>query len=160
MGDKKDQEKVGEGSIPDTQEIRPGASLVSKLARAADTDRELTTTLRSFTLPDSGPAAELPRGVRARLSGIRGAAENSVFDLVQVLNTIGRGGDATIVVRDPAVSTLHAQIYYSKAREWRIRDLGSTNGVLLNGSNVTEFALRNGDKLLLGDSLFVFEVVA
>jgi len=38
------------------------------------------------------------------------------------------------------------------------RDLGSSNGTLLNGSRVTEYVLRDGDKLMLGETTFVFRI--
>jgi hypothetical protein len=70
---------------------------------------------------------------------------------------IGRSRGCDIVVEDPGVSRRHAEI--RPAQEgWMIRDLGSTNGVLLNRSPIdgpTE--LRSGDHIELGETEIVFE---
>jgi pSer/pThr/pTyr-binding forkhead associated (FHA) protein len=64
--------------------------------------------------------------------------------------TIGRertpGG---IVLHDPNVSRRHAELSYD-GRVWRIRDLDSTNGTLVNDVDVDTCVLRDGDLLTLG----------
>lgn len=57
-----------------------------------------------------------------------------------------RGG---VVLRDPNVSRRHAELSYD-GRTWRIADLNSTNGTLVNDVNVDECALRSGDLITLG----------
>src|SRR5437899_2442227 len=42
---------------------------------------------------------------------------------------------------------------------YKITDLGSTNGTLLNGQLVTESILNVGDKVVIGDHLFRFEML-
>ncbi len=54
-------------------------------------------------------------------------------------------------VRDRRVSTCHLELR-STGGEWRVADLGSTNGTYLNGRRVEEpVAIRNGDVLRFGD---------
>ena len=64
--------------------------------------------------------------------------------------TIGRervqGG---IVLHDPNVSRRHAKLTYD-GRTWRIHDLGSTNGTLVNDVDIDSCVLRDGDLLTLG----------
>ena len=79
-----------------------------------------------------------------------------MIELKAGLNTIGRDERNSIRLRGKSVSSRHAVIYFTKGMEWRIRDQGSTNGTLLNGSKVKEFALRSGDKIFIGDQLFLF----
>lgn len=57
-----------------------------------------------------------------------------------------RGG---VVLRDPNVSRRHAELSYD-GRTWRIADLNSTNGTLVNDVDVDECALRSGDLITLG----------
>ena len=57
-----------------------------------------------------------------------------------------RGG---VVLRDPNVSRRHAELSYD-GRKWRIADLNSTNGTLVNDVDVDECALRSGDLITLG----------
>jgi MoxR-like ATPase len=71
-----------------------------------------------------------------------------------------------IIGRDPAsdvplnrespASRRHAAVFPSNGG-WRIRDLGSVNGTLLNGVIVSESPLSAGDEITIGDSVFVFE---
>jgi hypothetical protein len=42
--------------------------------------------------------------------------------------------------------------------ESRVRDLGSSNGTLLNGALITEAAIRNGDHIAAGETTFVVHV--
>src|SRR6058998_52331 len=59
--------------------------------------------------------------------------------------TLGRASDCTIPIRDRFLSRRHAEIIYASGR-WQVRDCGSVNGTMLNGSKLTEPALlRPGD---------------
>ncbi|HVA06778.1 MAG TPA: FHA domain-containing protein [Acidimicrobiales bacterium] len=70
--------------------------------------------------------------------------------------TIGRGTDNGIVlVGDMRVSRRHAEVH-ERDREWFIQDLNSRNGCYLNGEKVTEARLRDGDRIKIGGSNFVF----
>lgn len=71
--------------------------------------------------------------------------------------TLGRASDCTIPIRDKFLSRKHAEISYTDG-EWLVRDCGSVNGTLVNGTRVvTAAALRPGDRIALGDSEVVFE---
>lgn len=72
--------------------------------------------------------------------------------------TIGRAPQADVVLADPAVSGRHAEISFPPTGP-RIVDLGSHNGVFVNGKRCTEAALAVGDVLRLGDFLGVVAVV-
>jgi pSer/pThr/pTyr-binding forkhead associated (FHA) protein len=50
--------------------------------------------------------------------------------------TIGRAGDATLVLTDDYASTRHARIYPQNG-EWIVEDLGSTNGTYLDRQKVS-----------------------
>jgi sigma-B regulation protein RsbU (phosphoserine phosphatase) len=73
------------------------------------------------------------------------------------LITLGRATDCTVPIRDRYLSRRHAEIVYD-AHAWAIRDLGSVNGTMLNGTRLDGSApLRPGDRITLGDSEVVFE---
>jgi pSer/pThr/pTyr-binding forkhead associated (FHA) protein len=72
---------------------------------------------------------------------------------------IGRSRDCDVVLADTNISRRHAEIRPSGAGAWTIEDLGSTNGVRVNGRQVhgTE-ALQPGDQLTIGTVDARFEV--
>jgi FHA domain/Protein of unknown function (DUF3662) len=72
--------------------------------------------------------------------------------------TIGRSKDAECVLRDPNVSRHHAELRQHETGDWEIVDLGSTNGVKVNGRRVSSSRMRPGDEVTLGKTTFRFEV--
>ncbi len=122
-----------------------------------DRDKDYSSERTEITtLPSDLPLDELPPGIRGQLRIIQGEEKGRTFELTAGLNTIGRDERNTICLPGRSVSARHAAIYFTQSMEWRIRDQGSTNGTLLNGSKVKEFALRSGDKLFIGDHLLLF----
>jgi pSer/pThr/pTyr-binding forkhead associated (FHA) protein len=73
-----------------------------------------------------------------------------IFD--QPLVTIGRHGDSDIPIKDPAVSGTHARIERVDSG-YQIKDLGSTNGVLVGGRRVEQYNLKHNDLLTIGEHL-------
>ena len=73
----------------------------------------------------------------------------TVHELVEELITIGRGPDNTIVIGDSSVSSHHAQLQ-RVGKNYQLKDLGSTNGTLVNGTPVTETTLRFDDQIRFG----------
>lgn len=63
--------------------------------------------------------------------------------------TIGRSRECEILIDDPNVSRRHAEVRKT-IEGWMVADLGSTNGVKVNGRRVREEVLRPGDKITLG----------
>jgi len=88
--------------------------------------------------PSDGPAA-------ARLE-VPGAGPVAVDSLPY---TIGRGPDNQLVLPDAAVSRRHAVLERAGER-LRVRDLGSRNGTRVNGQDVSEAELCDGDVLGIG----------
>jgi hypothetical protein len=72
--------------------------------------------------------------------------------------TIGRSRDCDVVLDDAGISRRHAEIRPGPDG-WTVADLGSTNGVRLNGAEVRGVhALAPGDRVELGSTEIVFEV--
>ena len=73
-------------------------------------------------------------------------------------STIGRSHDCDIVLDDAGISRHHADVRPGPDG-WTVEDLGSTNGVLLNGRRIHEpQPLRPGDRIELGSTEIVFEI--
>ena len=70
---------------------------------------------------------------------------------------IGRSRDCDITVEDPNVSRRHAELRNEDGR-WVVSDLGSTNGVKVNGRRVERAALEPGDELVFGLVRLRFEL--
>lgn len=71
--------------------------------------------------------------------------------------SLGRATECTIPIKDRYLSRRHAEIVY-ESDQWLVRDCGSVNGTMLNGSRLAApVALRPGDRIALGDSEVVFE---
>jgi len=68
---------------------------------------------------------------------------------------IGRLPECDVTIDDPAVSRRHARLTYSDGG-YSVEDLGSTNGVQVNGESVQRAALRDGDRLDLGGVMLTF----
>jgi hypothetical protein len=72
---------------------------------------------------------------------------------------LGRSRDCDIVLDDSNVSRRHAEISPSGGQGWLINDLGSTNGVRVNGRTVDgPHPLESGDRVQLGTVDVRFEV--
>jgi HEAT repeat protein len=68
--------------------------------------------------------------------------------------TLGRSGKNTIVLKNRYVSGEHCEIA-CKDGECTLIDLGSTNGVFVNGAKVDTKKLADGDKILAGTALLI-----
>jgi hypothetical protein len=104
----------------------------------------------------------LPRDVRAWLevqSTPRPPTGGSSLEVTMIRTVLGRGNEADIRFEDRKLSRKHASIVFT-GREFRIRDEGSANGTLLNGSRVVEYVLRDGDEVVIGKTTLVFRASA
>jgi Protein of unknown function (DUF3662)/FHA domain len=71
---------------------------------------------------------------------------------------LGRSRECDIVLEDPGVSRRHAEIRPTED-DWVLADLGSTNGVRVNGRTLRgKHALQLGDRIELGHTELVFDV--
>lgn len=69
---------------------------------------------------------------------------------------LGRGSEAELRIHDPGVSRRHAEIrvrHESRGVTVTIRDLASTNGVIVDGHKVPEATLHNGSEIRLGNTV-------
>jgi len=72
--------------------------------------------------------------------------------------TIGRSRSCDVVLDDANVSRQHAEVR-PRGGGWFVADLGSTNGVAVNGARIEQaHALRPGDRIELGTSVLTFEL--
>jgi hypothetical protein len=75
--------------------------------------------------------------------------------------SIGRGNEADLRIDDPGISRRHAQISLKEGEQGTIvsvKDLGSTNGVLLNGHRVEESQVTDGSEIRLGNTVIIIRI--
>ena len=87
------------------------------------------------------------------------AGESISHDLVEETYTIGRSSENSIQLDDNSVSGRHAELIVV-SESCYLKDLGSTNGTLVNGQAVTGVQLRAGDRIRFGKVEASFESVA
>jgi transcriptional regulator with GAF, ATPase, and Fis domain len=95
--------------------------------------------------------------LRPRLLVLSGPLKDSTIPLAEAEITIGREASNGIAITDPSVSRKHCQVSGQDGR-FRVRDLDSRNGTLVNGAAVEERWLQHGDEIAAGDSSFLFLV--
>ena len=122
------------------------------MAKKIKTEEKETVVYSRHELPSE---AEIPEAIHASLKVVEGRDAGKEFPLARVKTVVGRGNDADLQIDDDRMSRLHAKIMYRR-HQFRVSDLKSANGTFLNGSEVKEYALRNQDKLLMGDTMFQF----
>ncbi len=70
---------------------------------------------------------------------------------------VGRSREADIVLQDPNASRRHAELRREEGG-WQVVDLGSTNGIKVNGRRVDHHPLRPGDQITIGVTDLTFEL--
>lgn len=71
--------------------------------------------------------------------------------------TMGRRESCDICLRFPNISGLHCELAYKDAGYWQLRDLGSTNGLKVNGQRVLNRPLRPGDELAIAKRRYTIQ---
>lgn len=77
------------------------------------------------------------------------------FQLERPTVTLGRGSENDIAIDCRSVSVKHAEMVRVKGG-YELRDVGSTNGIKLDGQRQQIIELRNGLAVTLGDVVFEF----
>jgi pSer/pThr/pTyr-binding forkhead associated (FHA) protein len=95
--------------------------------------------------------------MKARLALYKDGKLQAAYPLPEPGTSIGRGDDNYIGLNDPNISRQHAKIH-AKDNMWVIKDLESTNGIIVNGAQVKHAVLKNEDEISIGPFDFVFEL--
>ncbi len=90
-----------------------------------------------------------------KLIAISGPLKGSSFPLSDAEISIGRAQSNRVCIADIAVSRRHC-VVRKEGDQFRLTDLESRNGSFVNGVPVKQHDLRHGDRIEIGDSLFLF----
>jgi hypothetical protein len=148
------QARLVQPAEPAESSARPGG-IASPEARPADMGHTMvysTSDRHQSALEEVGSGA----GVGRRRAIVVAGGKRLVVPAGGAI--IGRSRDSDIVLDDSNVSRRHAEISPS-GPSWLIQDLGSTNGVRVNGRQVNgPHPLESGDRIELGTVSIGFEV--
>jgi hypothetical protein len=96
-----------------------------------------------------GPASS--DGMAYFIKFLSGPREGDSLPLTGERITIGRRKDSTISIDDGKLSGIHAEFIFEGGVPV-VRDLGSTNGVFVDGRKIDEMVLSDGDRIRVGQS--------
>ena len=113
-----------------------------------------------FTIASQAVAGITPRTGRASETAINRAplvleVNGTRHPLQPPGLVIGRGSEADLRINDPGISRRHAQIRVDAAGpqvQIDIVDLGSTNGIVVNGHRVQQAVLQEGSRIQIGST--------
>jgi hypothetical protein len=75
----------------------------------------------------------------------------------------GRGTEADVRINDPGVSRRHVEFVVTPgsggADRIQVRDLGSTNGMLVDGHRITQTAVHDGTQVKIGSTTLTVRVI-
>lgn len=144
--------KVNERQVDGLIALRPGDSIAfdSVQARLAALEPAAPQTPGATALPepandDPGATAVRPVTPRYVLRGVAGAVFGKAFP-VMAATTVGRAPECAIRLDQPGMSRTHARLLPSEDA-LLLEDLGSTNGVFLNGRRILRGEARPGDEV-------------
>ena len=75
---------------------------------------------------------------------------------------VGRGTEADVRINDPGVSRRHVEFQVDlsgRQPQLSVRDLGSTNGMLVDGHRITQTAVHDGTTVKIGNTTMTVRVI-
>jgi hypothetical protein len=103
--------------------------------------------------PPTQAATPEELGVAPQVVTLDANGKQHTIDKLSTL--IGRSKDCDVTLADPNVSRRHAEVRQEGTAYW-ILDLGSTNGLTVNGRRQQRAKLANEDRITLGSTELVF----
>ena len=134
------------GAAAASYAAQPGAAVPAGAPVAADT---------VVFAGGAAQASPVPNQAAVRASLID-TTNNRTYSLASARLLMGRESKNDIVVHDINASRTHAELRFEPQGVWTITDLGSTNGTLVNGAEIATHPLREGDRITIGMTNFVF----
>ncbi|WP_367124862.1 FhaA domain-containing protein [Streptomyces phytohabitans] len=97
-----------------------------------------------------GASGPLPRSETRRWVEING----SRHQISRSTLVLGRSTEADVRVDDPGVSRRHCEIRAGNPPS--VQDLGSTNGIVVDGQHTTRATLRDGSRIVVGSTTIIY----
>jgi hypothetical protein len=100
---------------------------------------------------------QLQNRVVAEFRGLDGSETR--YEVRKAAVTLGRGAQNDIVITNSSVSGRHAELHRTREGGFRLSDLGSTNGTLVNGARITAADLKDGDLVEIAEVRLQFKLL-
>jgi len=97
-----------------------------------------------------GPSGPMPGTQTRRWIEINGTRHQ----ISRPTMVLGRSTDADVRIDDPGVSRRHCEIRTGTPST--IQDLGSTNGIVVDGQHTTRATLRDGSRIVVGSTTIIY----
>jgi transcriptional regulator with GAF, ATPase, and Fis domain len=94
-----------------------------------------------------------------RLVAVSGPLQGQIFNLSEDEVSVGKPGAATLAIEDGSVSSRHC-VFIKHGDSFKVRDLGSASGTLVNGEIVAERVLQHADCVGIGNTTLLFLIGA
>jgi pSer/pThr/pTyr-binding forkhead associated (FHA) protein len=134
--------------------VQPKGALPHEEGNTAPQEQPDATMVYRPRAPQPTEAASpVELGVEREIVSVTVNGERHPIDKRSVV--LGRSRDCDIRVEDPNVSRHHAEIRQEGATYWVV-DLGSTNGLEVNGKRVKRAKLEDADRVTMGSTELVF----
>ena len=149
-------------SAGDEAEIESKLGLLQAFSQLYDNDRKLLDDMLATESNGQLPTANYIQSMiceqQIYIISNLATGKSQRFYSPDGLWTIGRDPrQSDIAVPDKRLSRCHAALQYSPEQGFILSDLESTNGTYVNGENLKRvYALRDGDRIRIGSSLFHF----
>jgi len=144
--------------------IAQNATIPQNAVTAPASGEDERADLSAALVLEPAPVPELPRSEGTRLMKF---AYVTLGDLqmegqkkyyLGAVTKIGRSEQNQLHLDDTSVSRAHAEILFTPEGGYVIRDLASVNGTFVNGNQITQQALGDGDRVLIGSVSFRFHL--
>ena len=104
---------------------------------------------QTMVFPQEAARREQPRAQQGGAALID-TAHGKTFPLTSARQLIGRESTCDVDIPDINASRTHAELRFEQPGVWVLTDLGSTNGTLVNGRQITSQVLQGGERIVKG----------
>lgn len=138
-----------------------GKSFQVAVPRARDFKAETTRrAVKAITseIADDGRTLRLPQGKTVSIKVLEGEEKGTVYPVLRPRVTLGRS-NSDIIVNDPLSSRVHCALEFTDEGAL-LRDLGSTNGTLVDHHPVRTAEISDGSTFQIGKHVFQLRVTS
>ena len=98
------------------------------------------------------------KGCHYRIICMTGGKKGEVYYIKSKRVLLGRSRDADIMVYDSQSSREHAELS-RVGSDYILTDMSSNNGIFVNGKKINQVSLKNKDRIIIGKTIYKYEVI-